>query len=46
MEVGAEAEVSKQLYYDNIMVEDEVNAVKQGELCPATKRESMAVRLA
>jgi hypothetical protein len=36
--------------YDNIMVEDEVNvvvtAVEQGKVRPATKRESMAVRLA
>ncbi|MDR2796901.1 MAG: hypothetical protein LBB80_00985 [Treponema sp.] len=36
--------------YDNITVENEVNAivtaVEQGKLRPATKRESMAVRLA
>jgi hypothetical protein len=36
--------------YDNIIAEDEVNAVvtavEQGKVCPATKRESMAVRLA
>jgi energy-converting hydrogenase A subunit M len=36
--------------YDNIMVEDEVNtvvsAVEQGKMRLATKRESMAVRLA
>ncbi|MDR0719671.1 MAG: hypothetical protein LBF78_08550 [Treponema sp.] len=36
--------------YDNIIVEDEVNAVvtavKQEKIRPATKRESMAVRLA
>jgi hypothetical protein len=36
--------------YNNIRVEDEVNAVvvaaERGELRPASKRESMAVRLA
>ncbi|MDR0684282.1 MAG: hypothetical protein LBF83_04055 [Spirochaetaceae bacterium] len=36
--------------YDNIKVEDEVDAmvtaVEQGKLRPATKRESMSVRLA
>jgi hypothetical protein len=38
------------MIYDNIMVEDEVNAVviavKEGKLRRATKRESMDVRLA
>ncbi|MDR2343702.1 MAG: hypothetical protein LBD86_04135 [Spirochaetaceae bacterium] len=36
--------------YDNIIAEDEVNAVviaaEQGKLRPTSKRESMAVRLA